>query len=160
MATLLDRDHMKIKIQVALNPEHGELPKPTYETAGAAGFDIRADVPPGVGQTIAPGSVGLVATGLRVAVPMGYELQVRPRSGIALKQGVTVMNSPGTVDADYRGPVGVILFNSTDTPFHISHGDRIAQGVICPVVQGDFDLVDELPSTDRGEGGFGSTGVK
>lgn len=135
------------------------LPLPRYETPGAAGADLRADL---MGQgpiTLAPGARALVQTGLAVAVPQGFELQVRPRSGLALKQGVTVANAPGTVDSDYRGPLGVILINLGSEPFVVEHGARIAQAVIAPVMQADWTAVDVLDDTDRGSGGFGSTGL-
>lgn len=130
---------------------------PTYETTGAAGADLRAnlDAP----MTLAPGARALVPTGLRMAIPEGYEVQVRPRSGLALKHGVTLVNTPGTIDSDYRGPVGVIMINLGDAPFEITHGMRIAQMVVAPVVQGHFRSVAELDETARGAGGFGSTGT-
>ncbi|SPH27415.1 Deoxyuridine 5'-triphosphate nucleotidohydrolase [Ascidiaceihabitans donghaensis] len=131
---------------------------PSYETAGAAGADIRANFPDGVGITLAAGTRALVPTGLSMAIPQGFEVQVRPRSGLALKHGIALVNSPGTIDADYRGPVGIILLNTGSEPFHVAHGDRIAQIVVAPVVQAIFDVVDALDDTDRGAGGFGSTG--
>ena len=139
----------------------GTVPAPAYETDGAAGADVRANLAPAdraAGITLAVGARALIPTGMRVAVPAGYELQVRPRSGLALKHGLTVLNSPGTVDSDYRGPLGVILHNSGTEPFVVTHGERIAQLVIAPVVQASFTRVDELDQTNRGEGGFGSTG--
>jgi dUTP pyrophosphatase len=134
---------------------------PAYESAGAAGADLRANFPEGArdGITVAPGGRVLVPTGLRLAIPQGYEVQLRPRSGLALKHGITLPNSPGTIDADYRGPLGVIVLNAGDTPFHIEHGARIAQMVVAPVVQAEFTLVESLEDTARGAGGFGSTGV-
>ncbi|AXI48141.1 dUTP diphosphatase [Sulfitobacter sp. SK012] len=131
---------------------------PRYETAGAAGADLRAQLPDGavelpVGQRV------LIPLGLRMAIPEGFEVQIRPRSGLALKHGITLPNSPGTIDADYRGPVGVILLNAGDGPFVIEHGMRIAQMVVAPVVQADFAAVEALDDTVRGAGGFGSTGV-
>lgn len=136
------------------------LPLPTYETAEAAGADLRANFPPEAreGVTLAPGARALVPTGLRLAIPAGFEVQLRPRSGLALKHGITLPNSPGTIDSDYRGPLGVIVLNAGDQPFHIAHGDRIAQMVLAPVLQMQLTLVTELPPTDRGAGGFGSTG--
>lgn len=134
---------------------------PSYETAGAAGADLRANLPPGsrtAGLTLAPGARALVPTGLRMALPPGHEAQVRPRSGLALRHGLTVANAPGTIDADYRGPVGVILINLGDAPVTLAHGDRIAQLVVAPVAQAAFALTDSLPETPRGAGGFGSTG--
>ena len=133
---------------------------PSYETSGAAGADLRANFPPQdhAGITLAPGARALVPTGLSLEIPEGYEAQIRPRSGLALKHGITLPNSPGTIDSDYRGPVGVIVMNAGADPFHIAHGERIAQMVIAPVVRAAFDLVDRLDDTDRGQGGFGSTG--
>ena len=136
-----------------------DLPLPQYETAGAAGFDLRACLPDRGRITLAPGQRALVPTGLRVAVAEGYEMQIRPRSGLALKHGLTLPNSPGTIDSDYRGPVGVILINHGSDPFEITHGMRIAQMVVAPVVQSSFILVNKLNATDRGRGGFGSTGT-
>lgn len=133
---------------------------PTYETPGAAGADLRANF--GDRQTVSldPGGRVLVPTGLRIAVPAGFEVQIRPRSGLALRHGIILPNAPGTIDSDYRGPLGVILMNSGDKPFVISHGDRIAQMVVTPVVQAEFTEVDGLEQTVRGSGGFGSTGVR
>ena len=133
---------------------------PAYESAGAAGADLRANFPEGArdGVTIAPGARALVPTGLRLAIPAGYEVQLRPRSGLALKHGITLPNSPGTIDADYRGPLGVIVMNAGDAPFHVVHGARIAQMIVAPVVQAVMALVDALDDTARGSGGFGSTG--
>lgn len=134
---------------------------PHYATAGAAGADLRANFPPEMrasGVVVQPGGRALVPTGLRLAIPAGFEVQIRPRSGLALKHGITLPNSPGTIDSDYRGPLGVILMNAGDAPFAVRHGERIAQMVLAPVVQAQFDLVAHLPETDRGSGGFGSTG--
>lgn len=133
---------------------------PGYETAGAAGADLRANFPENQrgGIEIAPGDRVLVPTGLRLAIPAGFEVQLRPRSGLALKHGITLPNSPGTIDSDYRGPLGVIMMNAGDKTVHIDHGDRIAQMVVAPVVQAAFDLVEALDDTARGRGGFGSTG--
>jgi dUTP pyrophosphatase len=137
------------------------LPLPAYQTAGAAGADVCANFPPEAreGITLAPSARALLPTGLRMAIPAGFEVQVRPRSGLALKHGVTVANAPGTIDSDYRGPLGVILVNLGSEPFHIAHGDRIAQLIVAPVVQAGFDLAESLDDTARGAGGFGSTGV-
>ncbi|MGY3438968.1 MULTISPECIES: dUTP diphosphatase [unclassified Marinovum] len=135
-----------------------DLGLPRYETAGAAGADLRADLPDRGSVELAPGARTLVPTGLRLAVPAGYEVQLRPRSGLALKHGITLPNSPGTIDSDYRGPLGVIVMNAGQEPFTISHGMRIAQMVIAPVVQAEFALVEALDDTTRGAGGFGSTG--
>ncbi|MBR0773874.1 dUTP diphosphatase [Bradyrhizobium diazoefficiens] len=138
---------------------HAEgLPLPAYQTAEAAGLDLQAAVPDGAPMTLAPGQYALVPTGLAIALPPGHEAQVRPRSGLAAKHGVTVLNSPGTIDADYRGEIKVILINHGPAPFMISRGERIAQMVIAPVVQAALVPVVTLSSTDRGAGGFGSTG--
>lgn len=131
---------------------------PSYETAGAAGADVRANLENGASVMLAPCARALVPTGLRLEIPLGFEVQVRPRSGLALKNGVTLANSPGTIDSDYRGPLGVILLNTSDVPFEVTHGMRIAQLVVTPVVQGVFTQVDVLDETARGAGGFGSTG--
>jgi dUTP pyrophosphatase len=133
---------------------------PSYETAGAAGADLRANFAKNArgGLVIEAGSRALVPTGLRLEIPQGYEVQIRPRSGLALKHGITLPNSPGTIDSDYRGPLGVILLNAGDQPFVVNHGDRIAQMVVAPVVQAQFELVAELGDTARGAGGFGSPG--
>jgi len=138
-----------------------ELPLPRYETAGAAGADIRANLAPALredGVTLAPMERRIVPTGLRMAIPYGFEVQIRPRSGLALKHGITLPNTPGTIDSDYRGPLGVLLVNLGDAPYTIRHGDRIAQMIVAPVVQAEFAVVDALDATARGEGGFGSTG--
>jgi len=135
---------------------------PEYATAGAAGADLRANLDEAdraEGVTIAPGARVLVPTGLRMAIPPGFEVQIRPRSGLALKHGVTVANAPGTIDSDYRGPVGVILINLGAAAFVIEHGARIAQMVVAPVVQAKIAEVAALDQTARGAGGFGSTGV-
>ncbi|MEL7097224.1 MAG: dUTP diphosphatase [Pseudomonadota bacterium] len=131
---------------------------PAYETAGAAGADLRANLPQGA-VTLAPGGRALVPTGLRMSIPAGAEVQVRPRSGLALTHGVTLVNSPGTIDSDYRGEVGVILINLGQAPFEVTHGMRIAQMVAAPVVQAEFAEVSALSETARGTGGFGSTGA-
>ena len=139
------------------------LPLPGYATAGAAGADLRANLAVEdreTGFTLDPMRRALVPTGLRVEIPPGYEMQIRPRSGLALKFGITLPNTPGTVDSDYRGPLGVALINLGPEPYVIRHGDRIAQAVVAPVVQAGFQLVDDLDETARGIGGFGSTGLK
>ncbi len=133
---------------------------PQYETAGAAGADLRANLPDRSAITLEPQARVLVPTGLRLAVPQGFEVQIRPRSGLALKHGITLPNSPGTIDADYRGPLGVIVQNGGTVPFVIEHGMRIAQMVVAPVVQARFTAVDALNDTARGIGGFGSTGTE
>jgi dUTP pyrophosphatase len=138
---------------------HAEgLPLPAYQTADAAGLDLMAAVAESEPMTLAPGQYALVPTGLAIALPPGFEAQVRPRSGLAAKHGVTVLNSPGTVDADYRGEIKVILINHSAAPFVIKRGERIAQMVIAPVVQATLVPVTTLSSTERGAGGFGSTG--
>jgi dUTP pyrophosphatase len=134
------------------------IPLPAYETADAAGMDLRAAVPENEPLTLKPGERLAVPTGLTMAIPRGFEGQVRPRSGLALKSGVTCLNSPGTIDADYRGEVRVILINHGAEAVHIRRGDRIAQLVITPVVQAVWDEVESLDETARGAGGFGSTG--
>lgn len=131
---------------------------PSYESAGAAGADLRANFAERDGITLEPGERALVPTGLRLAIPAGLEAQIRPRSGRALKDGLSVPNAPGTIDSDYRGPLGVILINLGQEPIHIAHGERIAQMVIAPVVQAAFEVVEALEGTVRGSGGFGSTG--
>ncbi|CUH88811.1 Deoxyuridine 5'-triphosphate nucleotidohydrolase [Phaeobacter sp. CECT 5382] len=135
------------------------LPLPAYETPGAAGADLRANLPDRQKITLAPGGRALVPTGLRIEIPAGYEVQIRPRSGLALKHGITLPNSPGTIDSDYRGPLGVIVMNAGEVAFEISHGDRIAQMVVAPVVQAQFTQATALEDSARGSGGFGSTGV-
>lgn len=136
---------------------HGEgLPMPAYESALAAGMDLRAAIDAPV--VIQPGKTALVPTGFNVAIPAGYEVQVRSRSGLAAKHGVIVLNAPGTIDADYRGEIKGIMLNAGAEPFTIQRGDRIAQAVVAPVIQGRWVEVDQLSPTARGEGGFGSTG--
>ena len=138
---------------------HGEgLELPFYATSHAAGADLRAAIDEDI--TIEPGERQLIKTGFAMALPDNYEAQIRPRSGLALKQGITVLNTPGTIDADYRGEIGVILINLGDQPFTISRGDRIAQMIIAPFVQADFHAVTELSDTARGSGGFGSSGKR
>ena len=139
-----------------------DLGLPTYETVGAAGADLRANLPGDLrdaGIEISPGGRALIPTGLRLEIPMGYEVQVRARSGLALKHGVTLANAIGTIDSDYRGDLGVILWNGGADVFRVTHGMRIAQMVVAPVVQATFAIVDALDETDRGAGGFGSTGA-
>ncbi|MCG0995780.1 dUTP diphosphatase [Acetobacter indonesiensis] len=134
-----------------------DLPLPSYATAGAAGMDLIAAVQESL--TLQPGGRTLVPTGLRIALPPGYELQVRPRSGLAFKNGIILPNSPGTIDEDYRGEVGVIMLNAGDQPFVITRGMRIAQAVVAPVERVSWVECDELDETERGTGGFGSTGT-
>lgn len=138
-----------------------QLPLPSYETTGAAGADIRANLMPdmrGVGLVLRPMERAIVPTGFRVEIPSGYEMQIRPRSGLAVKHGISLPNTPGTIDSDYRGPLGVALINLGAEPYVIRHGDRIAQLIVAPVVQARFEVVNNLSATVRGEGGFGSTG--
>lgn len=139
-------------------PHAGDLQLPSYESEFAAGMDIRAALPEPV--ELQPGSRVLVPTGLQMALPQGYEAQIRPRSGLAYRNGITMLNTPGTIDADYRGEVKVLAVNLGNEPFVIEHGDRIAQMVIAPVIQARIEETDNLPDTQRGAGGFGSTGVK
>ena len=131
---------------------------PCYASTGAAGADLRANFVDRGSVVLEPRARVLVPTGLRLAVPAGFEVQIRPRSGLALKHGITLPNTPGTIDSDYRGPLGVIVMNAGTEPFEIKHGERIAQMVLAPVVQAEFELVDALSTTARGAGGFGSTG--
>ena len=136
-----------------------EVALPDYASAGAAGADLRANFEHRNEVVLAPGARLLVPTGLKVAVAEGFEMQIRPRSGLALKFGVTLANAPGTIDADYRGPLGVVLINLGDEPFVVEHGARIAQAVVAPIVQATFQEVAQLSETARGAGGFGSTGT-
>ena len=147
-----------VRIDICQLP-HGEgLALPEYQSAHAAGLDLLAAVPEGSPLILAPGQRALVPTGLTIALPAGYEAQVRPRSGLASKHGVTVLNAPGTIDADYRGEIGVLLINHGDAPFPIRRGERIAQMVIASVIQAELVPVTSLSPTQRGSGGFGSTG--
>lgn len=148
----------EVRVQVQRLAHGKDLPLPSYATAGAAGMDILAAVEQPV--TIAPGARVLVPTGLKIALPHGYELQVRPRSGLALKNGITLPNAPGTIDEDYRGEIGIIVMNVGAEPFIVERGMRIAQGVIAPVVRAVWHESDGLDETARGEGGFGSTGTR
>ena len=142
-------------LRVKRLPHADGLPLPFYATAGAAGMDLHAAVFDPV--TIHPQRRALISTGLSVAVPAGYEMQIRSRSGLALKAAVIVLNAPGTIDSDYRGDVAVILFNAGTEPFTVNRGDRIAQAVVAPVVRAAWVEVDDLDATERGDGGFGST---
>jgi dUTP diphosphatase len=149
-----------IAVAFVLGADKG-VPLPNYATRGAAGADVRANLEVkdrSGGLVVAPGARALVPTGLRLAIPVGFEVQVRPRSGLALKHGVTLANAPGTIDSDYRGPLGVILINLGAADFVVVHGERIAQLIAAPVVQAAFELCDTLDITARGESGFGSTG--
>ncbi|MCR6733789.1 MAG: dUTP diphosphatase [Afipia sp.] len=147
-----------ITVEIQRLPHAEGLALPAYQSTHAAGLDLLAAVPDDKPLTMTPGQRVLVPTGLMIAVPPGHEAQVRPRSGLALKHGVTVLNAPGTVDADYRGEVSVLLINHGDAPFTIRRGERIAQLVIATVTQANLVSVASLSSTDRGSGGFGSTG--
>ncbi|MCE3046765.1 dUTP diphosphatase [Helicobacter kayseriensis] len=142
-------------MQIKIKKLHPNATIPRYQTQGSAGFDLHSieDICLGAGERI------LVKTGLAFEIPDGFEMQIRPRSGLALKLGISVLNSPGTIDSDYRGEVGIILINHSKDDFKISCGERIAQGVITQIFQADFLLSDDLSSTERGEGGFGSSGI-
>jgi dUTP pyrophosphatase len=148
------------EVRVALKrlPQGEGLPLPDYMSEHAAGADLRAAVREQL--TLLPGARALVPTGFSIALPFGYEAQVRPRSGLAIRTGVTCLNTPGTIDADYRGEVQVVLANLGTEPVVIRRGDRIAQIIVAPVSRARFDLVDQLPPTARGDGGFGSTGLR
>jgi dUTP pyrophosphatase len=145
-------------VAVSRLPHGADLALPAYATPGSAGLDLLAAISDDI--SLAPGSRVLMPTGLAIALPEGYEAQVRPRSGLALKNGVTVLNSPGTIDADYRGEIGVILINHGDAPFVVTRGMRIAQLIVAPVTQLSWVETTELPTTTRGTGGYGSTGMK
>jgi dUTP pyrophosphatase len=149
----------EVPVPVQRLPHGRDLPLPQYETDGAAGLDLQAAIPEGEELVLAPGARDMVPTGLAIALPHGYEAQIRPRSGLAAKNGVTALNSPGTIDCDYRGEVKVILINHGADPLVITRGMRIAQMIIAPVTRGIFEEHDSLPETDRGAGGFGSTGT-
>jgi dUTP pyrophosphatase len=140
-------------------PHGQDLPLPSYETSEAAGMDLRAAVPEDAPLTLKPGARELVPTGFAMAIPTGFEAQIRPRSGLALKHGLSLVNAPGTIDSDYRGEIKIILINQGDEDFEISRGMRIAQMVIAPVLQIAIEPVTSLDDTARGAGGFGSTGV-
>ncbi|OQW55193.1 MAG: deoxyuridine 5'-triphosphate nucleotidohydrolase [Proteobacteria bacterium SG_bin9] len=147
-----------VPVEVQRLPHAEGLALPAYQSALAAGMDLLAAVPETEPLVLVPGQRAIVPTGLMIAVPAGFEAQVRPRSGLAAKHGITVLNAPGTIDADYRGEVGVLLINHGDTAFPIRRGERIAQMVIAPVNQVELTLVVSLSETSRGSGGFGSTG--
>jgi dUTP pyrophosphatase len=148
---------VKPEVAVVRLPEGEGLPLPAYMTHGAAGADVVAAVERDL--VLAPGERAVVPTGFALEVPPGYEVQIRPRSGLAAKHGVTCLNSPGTIDSDYRGPVGVVLVNLGHEPFVVRRGERIAQLIVAPVVQADFREVEALAVSARGQGGFGSTGT-
>jgi dUTP diphosphatase len=147
-----------IKVEIHQLPHGYDLLLPAYQTADAAGLDLLAAVPQGAPVMLLPGRYEMVPTGLTIALPPGYEAQVRPRSGLAAKHGITVLNSPGTIDADYRGEINVLLINHGEAAFQIRRGERIAQMVIAPVTRAELVPVDVLSATERGSGGFGSTG--
>jgi dUTP pyrophosphatase len=147
-----------IKVEIHQLPHGYDLLLPAYQTADAAGLDLLAAVPASAPLMLLPGRYEMVPTGLTIALPPGYEAQIRPRSGLAAKHGVTVLNSPGTIDADYRGEINVLLINHGQAPFQIRRGERIAQMVIAPVTRAELVPVDVLSETARGSGGFGSTG--
>jgi dUTP pyrophosphatase len=149
-------DKINVPVKLKRLPHGVGLDLPAYATAGAAGADVLAAVEKPI--TIAPGRRALIPTGFCIALPPGYELQIRPRSGLALKNGIVLPNSPGTIDEDYRGEVGVIVLNASEEHFTVTRGMRIAQAVLAPVVRAVWDEVDDLDATARGAGGFGSTG--
>ncbi len=149
----------RLRVPVRRLAHAADLPLPAYATAGSAGMDLHAAVPEEAPVILAPGARTLVPTGIAIALPQGFEAQVRPRSGLALKHGITCLNAPGTIDADYRGEIGVILVNLGDAPFRIVRGMRIAQLVVAPVVRVAWREVSALDDTARGEGGFGSTEI-
>jgi dUTP pyrophosphatase len=147
-----------VSVKVTAEPVAADLPLPAPATVDSAGADLRAALPEPI--VLGPGHFKAVSTGLRLEIPRGYEGQVRPRSGLAARHGITCLNTPGTIDADYRGVVQVLLINHGPEPFTINHGDRIAQLIIAPVTRATFEPTEELNDTTRGEGGFGHTGVK
>ena len=131
---------------------------PKYETSGSSGMDLAANIDTNI--SIDPGKSAIIPTGLALSIPKGFEVQIRPRSGLAAKQKISVLNTPGTIDADYRGEIKVILINLGEEPFKVEKGLRVAQMVVCPIVQAQLKEVDDLSETERGKGGFGSTGAK
>lgn len=149
---------MPENVQIKRLPHAGDLPLPAYETLNSAGMDLRAALGTSIVR-LEPGERALIPTGFAIALPDGYEAQIRPRSGLAIKNGITLLNSPGTIDADYRGEIKVIAINHGEIPFEVNHGDRIAQMVINSITQIKWEESDELSATSRGAGGFGSTGI-
>jgi dUTP pyrophosphatase len=145
-----------MRIQIVQEPAARDLPLPQHATEGSAGVDLYADV--SIPVTLEPGERAAISAGIRIAVPVGYEAQVRPRSGLARKFGISMVNTPGTIDSDYRGVVHVLLINLGNEPFVVSRGDRIAQMVLSPVIRVEWEIQDSLAVTERGEGGFGHTG--
>ncbi len=148
---------MTVSVPLTRLPHGEDLPLPAYQTDGAAGLDLMAAVSEPI--DLAPGERRLIPTGIAIALPLGYEAQIRPRSGLAFKFGISIVNAPGTIDADYRGELSVLLINLGDQVFQIAHGDRIAQMVVAPVTRITWDEVARLDETDRGSGGYGSTGT-
>ncbi len=153
----MERIISMLDVKIELLPSYGDLPLPSYQTEGAAGFDFFAANEEKI--VINPGKTAMIPTGLRFAVPQGTELQVRPRSGLAAKKGVSVLNAPGTIDSDYRGEVKIILINLGEEDFIVERGMRIAQGILAPYFRGILQVCDSLDATERGEGGFGHTGM-
>lgn len=149
-----------VDVPVAQLPHAADLPLPAYQSAGASGLDLLAAIPADSPVVIAPGAIAMIPTGISIALPAGLEGQVRPRSGLAAKHGLTVLNTPGTIDADYRGEIAVILINHGRESFPVTRGMRIAQLVIAPISFAQLKKVEKLPETTRGSGGFGSTGHK
>ncbi len=147
----------KIKVMVKKSPGNEDIPLPRYMSPNAAGMDLSAAVKKDT--TLKPGEIKLISTGITIALPPGFEAQIRPRSGLAIKHGISIPNTPGTIDADYRGEVKIILINLGESPFTVKRGDRIAQMIINKVYQAHLELSTELPSTKRNEGGFGHTGT-
>jgi dUTP pyrophosphatase len=155
----LERDILdRVVVKITRLNNDKDMPLPAYESEGSSGMDIRASVNRPI--LLKPGEIKLIPTGLAVSIPQGYEAQIRPRSGLALNHGIGMVNSPGTIDSDYRGEIGIILINWASEPFEINPGDRIAQMIICRVFRADFVEVDDLDGTPRGQGGFGHTGVR
>ncbi|MCD5397866.1 dUTP diphosphatase [candidate division NPL-UPA2 bacterium] len=146
----------KVEIKIKKLPGDNDIPLPISMSEGASGMDLYAAVKDE--EVLGPGEIKLIPTGIQVAIPPGFEGQVRPRSGLALKHGISIVNSPGTIDSDYRGAVGVILINQGKEPFSVKRGERLAQLIICPVAQAELKLVEELGATKRESGGFGHTG--
>ena len=147
----------RIPIKITRLRDNQNIPLPNYESEGSSGMDVRADIKESI--LLKPGEIKLILTGLAVSIPPGFEAQIRPRSGLALKHGIGMVNSPGTIDSDYRGEIGIIMINWGAEPFTINRGDRIAQMVISKVYQANFLEVDNLDFTSRGQGGFGHTGI-
>ena len=145
-------------IKILIKRLSKEVSLPKYETSGSSGMDLAANI--GTDITIEPGKSSIIPTGLALAIPKGFEVQIRPRSGLAAKKKISVLNTPGTIDADYRGEIKVILINLNDKVFIVEKGLRIAQMVVCPIVQANLEEVEELDDTNRGKSGFGSTGIK